>query len=463
RFASPKAWHFAGSLLAGIVGRFRKGTDHGLAGTVLEEMYRQLYAGKLGINRWDEVKRNIRDAYTFNPAHRPEDSFHGGVLFIDQLKQYLDQRSTLQVHLVGCGSGSVHVCHFVERAAQVLGAGFQFENIVLLAPAANFDTFQSGIVDHADRIANLHIFAMADEYERRDPLLKPAPLLYPHSLLYLISGLFEAEPDTPLVGLARHHHDERFLQYRKQLSAQVVYSITADDAPPGQRAQFTSHHGKASSPSYDQSTLESIALLVRPKPEEEPQSFSLEITPEIKRLLEPEAAEAAARRRLLDWLPWRRPQPELRPRDILDESEIVYHETLAGLIKAGRSVARILTPGIEGLSKIPPEDREAHWQQAKDSHQITEGWHGTGWILGQARRVLVTNNHVLPLRQAALGAVAQFGYETGSGTSAKPRYVRSFSPGDLFFTSPNHRFGGLDYTAVALSEPATQETGYLEP
>ncbi len=53
-----------------LIQRLRAGTDHGLAGTVLEELYRRLYADKIGAFLWDEVKASARAAYTPNPAAR---------------------------------------------------------------------------------------------------------------------------------------------------------------------------------------------------------------------------------------------------------------------------------------------------------------------------------------------------------------------------------------------------------
>jgi hypothetical protein len=46
---------------------------------------------------------------------------------------------------------------------------------------------------------------MLDEVERADVLV---PLVYPHSLLYLVSGIFEDEPDTPIVGMQRYYSRE---------------------------------------------------------------------------------------------------------------------------------------------------------------------------------------------------------------------------------------------------------------
>ena len=477
---SPRHWNFATRLLSRIVGRFRAGTDHGLAGTTLEEMYRGLYADKIGPFLWQEIKGAARGAYAANTTGQSGDSPRGGALFIDLLKQYLDGHGSLRVNLVGSSTGCTHICHFVQRAAQVLGDGFRFQNVVFLAPAVGFETFQAGIADCADRIASFRIFAMEDRYERRDPVVKVAPIVYPHSLLYLASGLLEGEPDTPLVGLARHLQGERYLgneavragrQYLNQFKVPVVYSSTADDAPPGQRAGFTSHYGKDGGPSYDRPTLGSLAILIRPAPEKDLHPVKLELTPEIKSRLTPAGAEgpgpsaprgARVPGGVMGPAPIRKGQPQLIPRILIGTSEIVDHGIVAGLMKAGRCIARIVTDGVDGLVEIPPGEREKHWQEADAAHEIRR-FYGTGWVLGKARRVLVTNNPSLPLPQAARSATAEFGYERAIRADPLPERVLRFSPDDLFFTSPNLKYEGLDYTAVALSEPVPEDLGYLEP
>jgi len=175
------------------------------------EMYRQFYTDRIGAFLWDEVKANARAAYAPNPDVAANDDFHGGALFIALLKQHIVEHGPLRVNLIGYSAGAIHLCHFIDYAAKVLDEGFAFEHVILVAPAANFGTFRAGIVTHAKRIKALRLFAMSDAHERQDPLVKLAPVAYPHSLLYLVSGLLERDgPDTPLVGLVRHLEGERY-------------------------------------------------------------------------------------------------------------------------------------------------------------------------------------------------------------------------------------------------------------
>lgn len=66
----------------------------------------------------------------------------------------------------------------------------------------------------------------------------------------------------------------------------------------------------------------------------------------------------------------------------------------------------------------------------------------------------ITNNHVLPLTAAAREARAEFGYERDIGAGASAEAIIKFRPDLLFLTNVNMRFGGLDYTVVALSRQA---------
>ena len=68
---------------------------------------------------------------------------------------------------------------------------------------------------------------------------------------------------------------------------------------------------------------------------------------------------------------------------------------------------------------------------------------GTGFLI--APRVLLTNNHVLPDRATATGAVAQFRYEIDLADTELAPVEYRFLPDELFHTLP-----ALDYTVVAV-------------
>jgi hypothetical protein len=147
---------------------------------------------------------------------------------------------------------------------------------------------------------------------------------------------------------------------------------------------------------------------------------------------------------------------------IIGANDLVDHAVLAGLLRLGRAVARLVLPSAPGIHALPPDARSDAWAQAVANNGLIQGF-GTGWILGSARRLLITNNHVIPLTQAARGALAEFGYEREIRAGARPQHVLRLNPDAFFLTSPNLAFGGLDYSLVALAQPAPEALGFLAP
>lgn len=512
-FTTAAAWAFAARILRAVVERFRAGTDHGLAATVLEELYRGVYADKVGRFLWDRIKDNaegawrpLADGALGEDGAPAQDDVAGGSLFLHLLRGHIQKHGPIELHLVGHSAGAIHICHFVDCAAALFGDDLHIQSISLTAPACTCDLFDRTVVRRERQIDSVSIFTMEDDLERRDPLLAWLPLAYPHSLLYLISGLLEdGGPDAPLLGLARHVSPRRTAgrsgsgdstatavgSVRGWLAkdqARLVLARTRENAPAGERSAFTAHYGEKG-PMRDRATLDSIAARIRPAPLEKLQPLEVEVTDAIADLLEPSAAviragaaAAAARPRegglstdeliaaelgdepvpAPDAVPISGEQESVLLEAIIGENEIVDHAVLKGLLGAGRAVARIVVSGVQGLYSAHPDQRAALWKQTADANDLLQGY-GTGWIFGRARRLLITNNHVIPLREAALTASVEFGYERDIRSGARAQQVLKLTPEDFYLTSPNMAFQGLDYTLVALSRQAPEELGYLEP
>lgn len=488
---STAAWAFAGRILRAVINRYRTGSDHGLVGTVLEEMYRAMYADKIGRFLWDGIKSNAANAYADNPAATTNEAErHGMTLFIDLLRDHIRQHGKITLNLVGHSAGAIHICHFVERARRTLGDDFIVNVVTLTAPACTAELFRDRLLPSLDRISTLRIFNLQDELERADPVLPLIPFAYPHSLLYFVSGLLEEKTDAPLLGMtrflrARQTSDKDLLVVRDLIEegekVRLVLSETPDDAPVGEQSLFTSHYGDKG-PLADAKTLNSIAALIRPLPQTDLQPLEPAITQEMAALLQPSAsvllgAEPAGVHSTDDLLSWQlgggpadetpTPNPptgELSPLEmddlleaIIGENEIVDHRFVKGLLHAGRAVARIVVSGVVGFDAIPPDQRAAAWRQAVEESTVIRAY-GTGWIFGRAKRLLITNNHVLPLPEAVRTASAEFGYENDLRAVARPQRVLGLDPDAFFLTSPNLAFGGLDYTFVALN-PAQHAAG----
>jgi hypothetical protein len=163
--------------------------------TVVEELLREFYIANAGKLVWDLMKQDTVDAFGNDPQQ------YGGTAFLDTLKAYLAGGQRPRITLVGHSTGAISICHLLRHADALFPPDVTFD-IVFLAPAVTFKLFAETIRTYGRRFASLRLFGMLDEVERADQLV---PLVYPHSLLYFVSGLLEDEPDTPLVGMKRYY------------------------------------------------------------------------------------------------------------------------------------------------------------------------------------------------------------------------------------------------------------------
>jgi hypothetical protein len=125
---------------------------------------------------------------------------------------------------------------------------FAFENLLLLAPAVNFKTFQE-ITKRKQRVKRIRIFTMREEDEMKDALLKDVGKgelkefltnLYPCSILYAVSGLADdqSDSDVPLLGLERHLNPEKYQKITDKIeSIQKVHELLPKLLQPSIRVQ----------------------------------------------------------------------------------------------------------------------------------------------------------------------------------------------------------------------------------
>ncbi|OOV11971.1 hypothetical protein BXU09_18650 [Deinococcus sp. LM3] len=179
--------------------RLRSGRGHGLHATLVEEALRVFGVGDLCAATWTIMKNEAADA-------AQEEGPYG------QLLTRLNDGAARPL-LVGHSAGSEHVIELIELAARMeLNITF---DVALIAPASTHDRVARMLNRHAERLGEVRLLGLDDALEQRDTLLHapdvPEPIraalgwLYPHSVLYFVSGVCEAEADTPLVGLRRHH------------------------------------------------------------------------------------------------------------------------------------------------------------------------------------------------------------------------------------------------------------------
>lgn len=182
--------------------------DHGFYVTLVEEVLRELYVGRVGRSLWwERMKGDTADAF------RPGDEY-GGTVFLSALQQALAGREAPRITLIGHSTGALYIGNFLRAAAEWV-PDLRFD-VILEAPAITHDLFARVIEAHGSRLRKLRIFGMGDAREQDDTLV---PVVYPASLLYFVSGLLEDEADQPLLGM------QRFLARAKTFTPEAFPNI----------------------------------------------------------------------------------------------------------------------------------------------------------------------------------------------------------------------------------------------
>jgi hypothetical protein len=179
----------------------------------------------IGALAWVLMKNDTRDAFGADAQ------IFGGTAFLAELKKW--SRQGRRITLVGHSTGAIYIGNFLEQADALLDPGVKFD-VVFLAPACSFEFMNAKLPFFEKRVARLRLFGLKDERERG---YWEVPVLYPASLLYLVSGLFE-EPtvDMPLVGMQRYFSNAdpyvtpEMKAVTKYLRDKCVWSLAAGGA-----------------------------------------------------------------------------------------------------------------------------------------------------------------------------------------------------------------------------------------
>lgn len=266
----PLAWahvaQFVAKLVTAVAKRFRENRDHGVYCTVVEEVLRGAYGDLLGAALWNQMKKDTLDSFT-----EAEDTC--GLAVVKKLKELEEAgKGFKKLTLVGHSTGAIYICNFMDLA-KTLGLGVPMK-VVFLAPAVTCQRFAQAIDEHgASGLADFRMFAMRDEREIADEMLKP---LYTRSLLYFVSGLLEGNPagdgwdsvlDMPIVGMERFYEAEVFktdvdvgkvLGFLEGASNRRVWSRAAD-----QGLGLNSDSQKHGDFDSDASTLQSVVEFIQ--------------------------------------------------------------------------------------------------------------------------------------------------------------------------------------------------------
>lgn len=214
-------------IMVKVISRYVHKRDHGLHATIVEEILHALYLGNVGGFIWKTMKKDTADSFG------PDPQIYGGSAFLDTLKSQADPDKPPRIVLIGHSTGAVYISEFIKNADRMLPATFTFE-VLFLAPASTCNLTSKTLSTYQHRISNLRMFTMTDENEKRDQLV---PVLYPHSLLYFVSGVVEPEIDMPIVGMERFYDTTKFptdnfpdvatvRDYMKEKPGRAVWSVT---------------------------------------------------------------------------------------------------------------------------------------------------------------------------------------------------------------------------------------------
>jgi hypothetical protein len=226
---------------AKTISRFVRRRDHGLHATIVEEILHELYLANVGGLIWKTMKKDTTDSFG------PDATAHGGTAFLESLRKQSDPTAPPRIMLVGHSTGAVYISKFLENADEKLADSYRFD-LVYLAPASTFQLTAKTVEDYGHRISGFRMFTMNDEKEKDDTLV---PVLYPHSLLYFVSGVVEPDTDMPIIGMQRFFSKNQFPDQKFPAVAKVrdylasvpdatAWSVTTGN-PPGRNTEAVSH------------------------------------------------------------------------------------------------------------------------------------------------------------------------------------------------------------------------------
>jgi hypothetical protein len=185
-----------------VLKRYVKKTDHDFYPTIMEEAFRKICLDKIGNWGWSQMKDKSADMFKSNTDLSGTD-LYAGTYFLHHLQKHIDKRiaagKEIHVDLIGHSAGSIAICNLLLASLNDFGT-IKYNNVFFLAPACRTDLFLS--TNKKAQENNLYkkfkMFTMQEVYEKKDHCI---PVIYTHSLLYLISGILEDDIDAKIMGL----------------------------------------------------------------------------------------------------------------------------------------------------------------------------------------------------------------------------------------------------------------------
>ena len=248
-----------------VIRRHLQDRDHGFYPTVVEELLRELYLDDLGAWVWSSMKKKAEAMWLPNDGINGDER-HVGSYILEKLISLQASLPEIRIDLIGHSAGSIAICELLRAAAERYGA-LRINTIVFLAPAGRSELGVDELARHPERFRKFRCYTMDDHYEKEDKLV---PMIYTRSLLYLISGVLEAdEVDAPITGMMRHASGQG--PYTSSPAAEWAEFIRANErlvlsdsseldpgAKPGRRSTSRAHGDFEK----DESTRESLTHLL---------------------------------------------------------------------------------------------------------------------------------------------------------------------------------------------------------
>ena len=259
-----------------VILRSRRGSDHGIYPTIVEEILREFYLANVGLEIWKAMK--LETVETFRSGTKPRGGYYFAVKLVELLKDTSNQPC---LTLVGHSTGAVFIVNMLKHldelrnTTKALPADFAIRNVIFLAPACTYDLFSTVITapyqaSGGPLYQNFRTFGMLDSSECADVIV---PYVYTRSLLYFVSGVLEVDqtgessPDIPILGMERFYRNGKV--YSQSAVSDVRAWIDSDKkrvvwSPTGSAAaglgSAAVHHGDFDD---DLVTLESVKTIIR--------------------------------------------------------------------------------------------------------------------------------------------------------------------------------------------------------
>jgi Clostripain family len=191
---------------------------------------------------WGQMKKSAENASANGGGARLAAELAG--------KLWKALKGEIEFHALGHSAGAILHSYFLPVLVSQRPTGVpqvSVRTLHLLAPAVTSDLFKERLkplIGTGKPITSLATYTMTDDFEQNDDSLKP----YGKSLLYLVSGAFEDDVPTKILGLQKSlKQDLQLIRFfglaGTEKVADIVFSKTSAGVPLTARSEAVRHGG----------------------------------------------------------------------------------------------------------------------------------------------------------------------------------------------------------------------------